>query len=125
MELDVALLILKRVDERIDSKATWASLENQEEIAEAIKIAFAYYHTRYVGLGMSGVKGAPDWQAYELKIWEVGESLRHFLKFKRWKGKTSLWMLRPKSCLTPSMVKAGKLSHFYLAVLAEVPMVRR
>jgi len=84
MEIDQAILILKQV-ERVDK-----SLDRQETVAEAILELCNYWRTDFEGVAMSGALGGPDWTTYERKIWEAGESLRLFMKPKRWSGKGPL-----------------------------------
>lgn len=39
---------------------------------------------------MEGVGDAPDWLEYEMRIWELGETLRSICKSQRWKGTNPL-----------------------------------
>lgn len=84
MTVDEAARILAQVE------AQDASLVDQANIAEAILTACEYWARTLTGVGMRGEMGAPDWKAYELKIWELGESLRQFLKRKQWRGQGAL-----------------------------------
>jgi hypothetical protein len=43
-----------------------------------------------MGLGMRGQLGAPDWTSGELKVWELGEALRHLMKRRKWIGRGPL-----------------------------------
>jgi hypothetical protein len=84
MEFEHATRILNRIESRDPS------LDNQSAIAEAILLLAHAWAQSLTGVGMRGELGAPDWSTYELKIWELGESLRHFLKRKRWRGQGEL-----------------------------------
>src|SRR5215467_15851725 len=84
MEIDQSILILKQV-KRADK-----SLDRQETVAEAIMELCDYWRTNFDGVAVSGALGSPDWTTCERKIWETGESLRLFMKPKRWSGKGPL-----------------------------------
>src|ERR1700682_3056100 len=84
MEFEHATRILNRIEARD------TSLDDQSAIAEAILLLAHAWVQSLTGVGMRGELGAPDWSAYELKIWELGESLRHFLKRKDWRGQGEL-----------------------------------
>jgi len=63
------------------------ALDDQATIANAIQEACREWAETLRSVAMRGELGAPDWQQFELKIWELGESLRLFLKRKKkWRG---------------------------------------
>jgi hypothetical protein len=78
----------ERILDRIEARDP--SLDDQSAIAEAILLLAHAWAQSLTGVGMRGELGAPDWAAYELRIWELGESLRHFLKRKDWRGQGEL-----------------------------------
>jgi len=82
MDIQKSKLILQRLEQKDKS------LDNQSDIAEAITFLTDYWFENFKNLGMKGVESAPDWSSFELKIWELGELLRLFLrKKKNWRGK--------------------------------------
>ena len=85
MDLEKAELIQARF-ERLDT-----SIDNQIEVSDAIKTLCREWQNRAQGTAMLGQLGAPDWKTYELRIWELGESIRLFLQKKRgWRGRCAL-----------------------------------
>jgi hypothetical protein len=83
MDIQQSELILQRLEKKDKS------LDNQSEIAEAINFLADYWHKNLKSLGMKGVEAAPDWLSFELKIWELGELLRLFIREKKdWRGKS-------------------------------------
>jgi len=67
-----------------------ASVDDQAQVAEAILVRCHSWASTLTGLGMRGEMGAPAWTASELKIWQLGESLRLFLRRKAWRGQGAL-----------------------------------
>lgn len=63
---------------------------SQIALTEAIRLLVDSWRKNLIKVSMNGVMGAPDWLGYELKIWKMGEVLRHLYRFRRWKGKDVL-----------------------------------
>ena len=85
MNLEAAGDIEKRVQSRD------LTLEDQAEVAEAVEVLCAYWLGNLTDVAMEGELGAPDWKGFELRTWQLGESLRLFLrKKKRWRGRGPL-----------------------------------
>ena len=79
--------------ERVYSKlkaSAFDEISSQEEVAHALGVLAASWLRTLTGVAMEGQLGAPDWRGYELRLWELGEVLRHLLKTKRWRGKGPL-----------------------------------
>lgn len=67
------------------------SLNDQAEVAEAVEFLCKQWLSSLPSVAMRGQLGAPDWKGFELHIWNLGESLRLFLKRKRlWRGRGPL-----------------------------------
>ena len=68
------------------------SIHNENIVALAVSTLCPYWTDALQSIGMKGELGAPDWRRYELKIWELGESLRLYLKKqKSWRGPSTLF----------------------------------
>lgn len=60
---------------------------NESEVIETVRSLCAHWLRTAKHVEMKGVDGAPDWTAYEGKIWELGESVRQCLiKRKPWRS---------------------------------------
>jgi hypothetical protein len=67
------------------------ALDNQAEVAEAVVFLCEHWLGGLTGVEMRGQLGAPDWRGFELRVWQLGESLRLFLKKKKqWRGRGQL-----------------------------------
>jgi len=71
------------------AEATLAQLRNAPEgvppagVEKCVRVLPAYYRDRHVGVEMPGVRGGADWHGYEMRIWELSEAVRKYLKAKR------------------------------------------
>ncbi len=84
MNYDDAVSILRRIE------AGDKSLD-QEAVAQAIRILCERWRDALTSVEMQGVEGAPDWASYEMRIWDLGESLRLLMKRRKdWRGKEKL-----------------------------------
>lgn len=54
-----------------------------EDVEKSIRVLPSHYRDREVGVEMPGVRGAADWHGYEMRIWELSEAFREYLKRKR------------------------------------------
>jgi len=54
-----------------------------EDAEKSLRVLPDYYRSRHVGVEMLGVRGAADWYGYEMRIWELSEAIREYLKKKR------------------------------------------
>ena len=84
MSPEEAEAILSRI-ENLDG-----SLDDQVVVSGAVETLCLYWLTTLTGVEMQGQLGATDWKSFEMRIWRLGESLRLFLKKKRWRGRGPL-----------------------------------
>jgi hypothetical protein len=85
MNLEAANGIEKRIRRQDET------LDDQAEVAEAVESLCKHWLSSVTDVEMRGELGAPDWMGFELRIWQLGESLRLFLKRKkRWRGRGPL-----------------------------------
>jgi hypothetical protein len=84
MELKEAIAIEKRIESQD------RTLDDPAAVAAAIETLCLHWSDTMTSVEMPGQLGAPDWKGFELKIWRLGESLRLYLKRKRWRGKGPL-----------------------------------
>jgi len=54
-----------------------------EDVEKSIRVLPGQYRGCEVGVEMPGVRGAADWHGYEMRIWELSEAIREYLKRKR------------------------------------------
>jgi len=55
----------------------------RQDVEKSIRVLPDYYRSHHVGVEMPGVRGAADWYGYEMRIWELSEAVREYLKKKR------------------------------------------
>jgi hypothetical protein len=85
MDLEAAIGVEKRI-RRQDQ-----TLDDQAEVARAVESLCKHWLLSLTDVEMRGELGAPDWMGFELRIWQLGESLRLLLKRKkRWRGRGPL-----------------------------------
>lgn len=80
MNLEEATAVAKRV-ETLDS-----SLDDQRLVAVTVETLCLHWSIALTAVEMRGQLGGPDWKGFERRIWDLGESLRLFLKKTRWRG---------------------------------------
>ena len=54
-----------------------------EHVVEVLQVLPRHYRETGGEIEMLGVRGAPDWLAYELRLWELSEVIRTYLKLRR------------------------------------------
>lgn len=86
---------------------------DQADLAEAILAMCDHWTSTMTGLGMKGELGAADWSASELQIWELGESLRPYLKRRQWRGQGPLLDSVARVAMTREFGK-GRQTHVLL-----------
>lgn len=65
---------------------------SESEVIETVRSLSTHWVKTARHVEMKGVDGAPDWIAYEGKIWELGESVRQCLtKRKLWRSWSTLF----------------------------------
>lgn len=78
-----------RVSETERAKTTLDQLRSApaevppDDVEKCIRILPDHYRSRQGSVEMPGVRGAPDWHGYEMRIWELSEAVRGYLKRKR------------------------------------------
>lgn len=77
MDKNTALQIIKQVTRQE------AAFDNESDFSEAVQLMCDDYFENHKGTEMIGVRGSPDWQDFEMRIWELGESIRQLLKKKK------------------------------------------
>lgn len=71
--------------------AEGVDLSDADAAAQSILGRCADWASTMRGVSMRGTLGAPDWLAYEMRIWTLGETLRQLMKKdKRWRGVTAI-----------------------------------
>lgn len=111
MEKQTAIRIIEQV------KKTTASLNSEAGLPEAIQFLCDDFFNHDTGIEMPGIKGAPDWLSFEMRIWELGESLRQPIKRRK-------KLLKNKNLLNVIMMicrnnKYGKGRQTFVMLLGE------
>lgn len=71
MTLDDAMQLIARLQRKDVGPAETGSL------VTAVTLACSEWQRRLQAVGMQGQRGAPDWRVFELRIFALGETLRH------------------------------------------------
>ena len=54
-----------------------------ERVVEVLRALPSHYRDTESEVEMQGTKGAPDWLGYEMRLWELSELIRAYLRSKR------------------------------------------
>lgn len=75
-EIEAALTTLKQLRDHPEGVSP-------EAVEECLRVLPGHHRSGKVGVEMPGVQGGADWYGYEMRIWELSELLREYLKTKR------------------------------------------
>jgi hypothetical protein len=54
-----------------------------EAVEGTLRVLPSHYHQRETAVEVQGLRGAPDWLGYEVRLWELSEVVRQYLKANR------------------------------------------
>jgi hypothetical protein len=88
-----------------------------ESVEMCLQVLPRHYLTHYPTVAMPSVRGAPPWCAFELRIWELGEVIRHYVRIHRAiRGKTAIFDAMASVVADP---RFGKGRQMHVLVLGQ------
>jgi hypothetical protein len=111
MDKQTAIRIIGQIKKSI------ASIDDEIDLPGAIQFLCDDYFDNDIDIEMQGIKGAPNWLSFEMRIWELGECLRQSLKNrKKWLNSNDLLNVIMMICRNK---KYGKGRQTFVMLLGE------